>query len=62
MKPPSNAHLVPRQTNFDPLTWMIVCEVGFDLVKDVLAHSRRSGSEIAAEGRDRWVKNCLSGH
>ena len=35
---------------------MIVCEVGFDLPKDVLAHSRESGAEIAGEGRERWVK------
>ena len=41
---------------------MIICEVGFDLAKDVLAHSSRNGAEIAVEGREHWVKTCLSGH
>ena len=47
---------------FDPPTWMIVREVGFDLAKNMLAHSSRSGAEIAAEGRERWVRVCLTGH
>ena len=52
---------MPRQTKFDPPAWMIR-EVGFELAKDVPAHSSRSGAELAAEGRERWVKICLSGH
>ena len=56
------ADLVPRQTSFDPLTWMIVCEVGFGLAKDVLAHSRESGAVVAGEGREHRVRISLSGH
>lgn len=41
---------------------MIVCEVGFGLAKDVLAHSSESDVEIAGEGREHRVKISLSGH
>ena len=41
---------------------MIVREVGFYFPQDVLADSSRNGAEIAAEGREHWVKTCLSGH